>query len=81
MSAAINDLTKAIALEKNFVDAYWQRHLVYLTQNKKNEAIQDLTILLKINRTHAGAYISMYVWLNFECVFQVVHKKILFFFK
>jgi hypothetical protein len=59
LSLAINDLTKSILLEKNYVDAYWQRHLIYLTQNKKNEALQDLIYLLKINRTHAGAYISM----------------------
>jgi len=59
LSLALDDLNKALNLEQNFVDAFWQRHLIYLTQDKKNEAIQDLTILLKINRTHAGAYLSL----------------------
>ena len=56
----MEDLNKAIEMEHNFVDAYWQRHLIHLTQNKKNEAIQDLQQVLKLNRTHSGAYISMY---------------------
>lgn len=56
---ALEDLDRASEIEPNFVDAFWQRHLVFLTQNKKNEALQDLQVVLKLNRTHSGAYISM----------------------
>lgn len=59
LSLALSDLNQSIEMEPNFVDSYWQRHLIYLTQDKKNEALLDLTYLLKLNRTHAGAYISM----------------------
>ena len=45
-------------MEDNFVDAYWQRHLIYLVQNKTDEALDDLNTILKLNRAHTGAYLS-----------------------
>ncbi len=58
LSLALKDIQDAIDIESNFVDAYWQRHLIYLTQNKKAEALNDLAYILKLNRTHGGAYLS-----------------------
>ncbi len=58
LSLALKDIQDALEIESNYVDAYWQRHLIYLTQNKKTEALQDLTTILKLNRTHGGAYLS-----------------------
>ncbi len=55
---ALDDLNKAIEMEERYVDAYWQRHLIYLLQDYKDEALDDLNIILKINRTHSGAYLS-----------------------
>jgi tetratricopeptide (TPR) repeat protein len=58
---ALDDLNKALQMEKRFIDAYWQRHLIYLVQDKKKEAIEDLDSILKLNRMHAGAYLSRLV--------------------
>ena len=55
---ALDDLNKALSMEKNFVDAYWQRHLIYLVQDRKVDALEDLNLILKLNRFHAGAYLS-----------------------
>jgi tetratricopeptide (TPR) repeat protein len=55
---ALDDLNKAIEMEERYVDAYWQRHLIYLLQDYKDQALEDLNIILKINRTHSGAYLS-----------------------
>ena len=55
---ALTDLNAAIEFEFRFADAYWQRHLVFLTQERKEEAMEDLNVLLKYNRTHSGAYFS-----------------------
>jgi hypothetical protein len=61
LTLALSDLDASIQMEGHFVDAYWQRHLIYLTQNKKTEALNDLAVVLKLNRTHAGAYLSRYI--------------------
>jgi tetratricopeptide (TPR) repeat protein len=57
---ALNDLNKALDLEGTYIDALWQRHLIYLVQDKKKNALSDLDMILKLNRTHAGAYLSRY---------------------
>lgn len=58
---ALDDLNMALEIEPNFVDARWQRHLVYLVQDRKIEALDELNIILKLNRNHAGAYLSRFV--------------------
>lgn len=55
---ALDDLNLAIDMEPNFVDAYWQRHLVYIIQDRKTDALEDLNKILTLNRTHSGAYLS-----------------------
>ena len=34
VGAALADLEAAIGMEANYVDAYWQRHLIFLTQGR-----------------------------------------------
>jgi hypothetical protein len=63
---ALNDLNKALSLESNYIDALWQRHLIYLVQDRKKSALYDLDLILKLNRTHAGAYLSRYFDINFK---------------
>lgn len=58
LKLALNDLTQVIELESNYIDAYWNRHLIYLAQNKKEQALNDLNTILKLRKTHAGAYLS-----------------------
>lgn len=55
---ALDDLNLALEMEFNFVDAHWQRHLVYLVQDRKADALEELNTILKFNRNHAGAYLS-----------------------
>jgi tetratricopeptide (TPR) repeat protein len=62
---ALDDMNRSIDIEPKFVDSYWQRHLIYLIQNRKQDALEDLNILLKINRHHSGAYISRYTFYLF----------------
>ncbi|XP_067933193.1 uncharacterized protein [Watersipora subatra] len=58
LKAARENLDKALSLEDSLVHGYWQRHLLFLLQGKKTEALEDLNRILKVNRSHAGAYIS-----------------------
>ena len=51
--------SRAIELEPLLLDAYWHRHLLFILQDKKKEALEDLTFILKHTKTHAGAYRSM----------------------
>ena len=55
---AFADLTRAIELEPTMVDAYWHRHLVHLLLNRKQQAMDDLNLVVKYNKTHAEAYKS-----------------------
>ncbi|XP_060594169.1 uncharacterized protein LOC132748578 isoform X2 [Ruditapes philippinarum] len=59
LKAAEDDLGRAIQLEPLLLDAYWHRHLLYILQDRKKEALDDLTFLLKHTKSHAGAYRSM----------------------
>ncbi|XP_052281417.1 uncharacterized protein LOC127878913 isoform X2 [Dreissena polymorpha] len=59
IKAAEEDLSKAIVMEPLLLDAYWHRHLLYVLQDRKKEALDDLTFILKHTKTHAGAYRSM----------------------
>lgn len=56
---ALDDLNLAIDIEPKFVDAYWQRHLIYLVQDRKKDATEDLNQIIKLNRFHSGAYLSL----------------------
>ncbi|KAK7097844.1 uncharacterized protein [Littorina saxatilis] len=53
------DLSRAIKMEPMLLDAYWHRHLLYVLQDKKQQALDDLNYIMKHNKTHAGAYRSM----------------------
>lgn len=54
----MKDLDQAIGLEDRYVDAYWHRHLIYLVTNETDKALEDLNFILKVNKSHAGAYFS-----------------------
>ncbi|RNA23617.1 tetratricopeptide repeat 6 [Brachionus plicatilis] len=56
---ALDDFNLAIDTEPKFVDAYWQRHLVYLVQDRRKDATEDLNQIIKLNRSHSGAYLSL----------------------
>lgn len=58
LKSARENLDKAVMMEPSLVHGYWQRHLLFLLQGKKAEALEDLNHILKVNRLHAGAYIS-----------------------
>uniref|UniRef100_A0A8C5QLP0 Tetratricopeptide repeat domain 6 n=1 Tax=Leptobrachium leishanense TaxID=445787 RepID=A0A8C5QLP0_9ANUR len=58
LSLALQDLSLAIKLQPQLLDAYWHRHLIYLLQGKNNEALDDLNFILKFNKTNADAYLS-----------------------
>ena len=58
IKSAQEDLDLAIKLEPMLIDSYWHRHLLFLLQNKKAEALSDLNAILKHNKKHAGAYRS-----------------------
>ncbi|EDV25303.1 uncharacterized protein TRIADDRAFT_24608, partial [Trichoplax adhaerens] len=50
------DLELAIKMEPQFLDAFWQRHLLYLLQGEDYKALDDLNFIIKINKNHARAY-------------------------
>ena len=58
IEAAMSDLTRAIDMEPSMLDAYWHRHLIHLLLNRKQHAMDDLSIIIKINKNHAEAYKS-----------------------
>ncbi|XP_054431974.1 tetratricopeptide repeat protein 6 [Pteronotus mesoamericanus] len=58
LQSAMNDLQEAILLEPLFLNAYWHRHLIYLFQDKINEALDDLNYINKYNKNNAEAYLS-----------------------
>lgn len=53
---ALNDLSLAIYIEPGFMDAYWQRALIYMIFGHHDEALDSLNMCIKFNKTHAGAY-------------------------
>ncbi|CAF3176026.1 unnamed protein product [Rotaria sp. Silwood2] len=53
---ALNDLSLAIYIEPSFMDAYWQRALIYIIFEHYDEALDSLNMCIKFNKTHAGAY-------------------------
>ncbi|XP_032098398.1 tetratricopeptide repeat protein 6 [Sapajus apella] len=58
LQSAMNDLQKAMLLEPLFLNAYWHRHLIYLFQDKINEALDDLNYIHKYNKNNTEAYLS-----------------------
>ncbi|XP_064221796.1 tetratricopeptide repeat protein 6 [Aotus nancymaae] len=58
LQSAMNDLQKAMLLEPFFLNAYWHRHLIYLFQDKINEALDDLNYIHKYNKNNTEAYLS-----------------------
>ncbi|XP_038636843.1 uncharacterized protein ttc6 [Scyliorhinus canicula] len=58
LKSAMEDLNKAIKLEPRLLNAYWQRHFIYLLQFKTANALDDLNFVLKHNKNHADAYTS-----------------------
>ena len=51
------------------MDAYWHRHLLFLLKEKPTKALEDLNAILKINKSHVGAYRSRSVPL---CQIQIL---------
>lgn len=41
-------------MEPLFLNAYWHRHLIYLFQDKIDEALDDLNYINKCNKKSAG---------------------------
>jgi tetratricopeptide (TPR) repeat protein len=56
---AMDDLSRAIELEPEQLDAYWHRHLLYLLQKNDKAAMADLSFIIKRNRNHSKAYKSL----------------------
>ena len=46
-------------MEGGLLDAYWHRHLLYILQDRKSAALEDLNFIMKTNKSHSGAYRSM----------------------
>ena len=53
---ALNDLSLAIYIEPSFMDAYWQRALIYMIFEHYDQALDSLNMCIKFNKSHAGAY-------------------------
>ncbi|CAF3939102.1 unnamed protein product, partial [Rotaria magnacalcarata] len=53
---ALNDLSLAVYIEPSFMDAYWQRALIYMIFEHYDDALDSLNMCIKFNKTHAGAY-------------------------
>ena len=53
---ALNDLSLAVYVEPSFMDAYWQRALIYMIFDHYDEALDSLNMCIKFNKVHAGAY-------------------------
>jgi tetratricopeptide (TPR) repeat protein len=51
---AINDFTKAIKLNPNYADAYFERGECMYSMSKKREAIDDYTKAIQLNTHHAA---------------------------
>ena len=60
IKAAYEDLSSAIVREPCLADAYWQRHLVNIVLSRPSQAINDLNLLLKLNKSHVSALKSRY---------------------
>ncbi len=65
LKLALMDLNEAIEEEPRYIDALWQRHLIYIALNEIDKALIDLNAILKYQKTHAGAYLSRYVLATF----------------
>ncbi|CAL1530862.1 unnamed protein product [Lymnaea stagnalis] len=59
LKKAETDLDRAIKMEPGLLDAYWHRHLLYILQDRKSAALDDLNFIMKKNKNHSGAYRSM----------------------
>uniref|UniRef100_A0A3P8XAW7 Tetratricopeptide repeat domain 6 n=1 Tax=Esox lucius TaxID=8010 RepID=A0A3P8XAW7_ESOLU len=55
LKQALEDLNAAISLEPYLLDAYWQRHSIYLLRNNYSRALEDLNFIIKHNKKHADA--------------------------
>ncbi|CAG5115742.1 unnamed protein product, partial [Candidula unifasciata] len=53
------DLNRAIDMESDLLDAYWHRHLLFILQDRKAAALDDLKLILTKNKHHPGAHRSM----------------------
>ncbi|XP_026520085.1 tetratricopeptide repeat protein 6 [Notechis scutatus] len=58
MQSALDDLEKAIHLERFLANAYWHRHLIFVYQNKILPALEDLNFIIKCNVSYTDAYLS-----------------------
>lgn len=58
LKKAWNDLNRSIELEPKLLDAYWHRHLLYLLQENRKAALDDLSFIIKNSSTQARAFRS-----------------------
>ncbi|XP_015759885.1 PREDICTED: uncharacterized protein LOC107339154 [Acropora digitifera] len=58
LKKAWNDLNRSIELEPKHLDAYWHRHLLYLLQENRKAALDDLSFIIKNSSTQARAFRS-----------------------
>jgi hypothetical protein len=59
----LDDLNRAIEMEPHMLDAYWQRILIYLVQDRKVDAMDSLKFLTNLGHLskhlRAGAFLAM----------------------
>ena len=55
---SLSDLNHALSLQPTLSDAYWHRHLISLVAGDQKSALEDLSLLLKQNKKHFGAFRS-----------------------
>jgi tetratricopeptide (TPR) repeat protein len=53
---AMEDFTKALRLDSNFVEGYYRRGLLYSKQGEHEKSFQDQNKVLELDENHAGAY-------------------------
>ena len=53
---AIEDFTKAIELNPNYADAYYNRGLAYQSKGEVDRTIEDFTKAIELNPNYADAY-------------------------
>jgi tetratricopeptide (TPR) repeat protein len=55
---ALNDLTKAVRLDNQAIDAYFNRGLTYYRLHKIEKAIEDFTTAISLNNQFIEAYVN-----------------------
>jgi len=75
VTAALNDISAAISQEPLYVDAYWQRHLVYVVLSRHQQALDDLNVLLWLKEDHVPALKSRLVENSDLCSYLITDVR------